>query len=131
VFKKSPVRNFPNNASRCIRPLSQNESLCSKPHCLPDQSLIPHHDPAEGWERLQLTRLRVLVEDQEAGLREKDFQLNMLYQEERLKHSTTREALEHKNALVWCSVDATEASKELSVLSFAVEELKLHQQAIL
>jgi len=43
--------------------------------CLPqsDQSLIPHHDPAEGWERLQLTRLRALVEDQDAELREKDF----------------------------------------------------------
>jgi len=99
-----------------------------------DQSLIPHYDPAEGWERLQLTRLRALVEDQEAELREKDFQLEMLYhelQEERLKHSTTREALECKNALIRRSVDATKASKELSTLGFAMEELKLHQQAIL
>jgi hypothetical protein len=100
----------------------------------PDQSRILHHDPAEGWERLQLTRLRALVEDQEAELREKDFQLAMLYhelQEERLKHSTAREALERKNALVQRNVDATQVLQELSALGFTVEELKLHQQAIL
>lgn len=99
-----------------------------------DQSRILHHDPAEGRERLQLTRLRALVEDLEAELREKDFQLAMLYhelQEERLKHSLTREALERKNALVQRNVDATQVLKELSTLSFAVGELKLHQQAIL
>jgi len=75
--------------------------------------------------------LRALVEDQEAELQEKDYKLEMLYcelREERLKHSTTREALERKNALVRRSVDATGASKELSALGFAVEELKLRQQ---
>jgi hypothetical protein len=39
--------------------------------------------------------------------------------------------LERKNALVRRSVDAMEVSKELSALGLAVEELKLHQQAIL
>ena len=101
-------------------------------HCTPnlpqsDQSRIPHYDPAEGWERLQITRLRALVEDQEAELQQKDFQLH----EERLKHSLTREALERKNALVQRNVDVTQVLKELSALDFAVGELKLHQQATL
>jgi hypothetical protein len=93
-----------------------------------------YHGLDNSWERLQFNRMRAQLDDQEAELREKDVQLELLYhelEEERLRHTATREALGRRYEGIQRSVDAGEVVKALSALADTVEQLKGQQEEML